>query len=49
MDLYVDKNTRECFTTSNVEALAITGLVFFCLTGIAVLGGAALLIKQNVK
>lgn len=31
--IYVDKASGSCFTTSNVEALAITGLVFTLLSG----------------
>lgn len=34
--LFIDKNTSECFTQTNAEALAITGLVFFCLVGVVV-------------
>jgi hypothetical protein len=37
LELFIDKNTDACFTQSNVEALAITGLVFFCFTGVNII------------
>lgn len=49
LQLYVDKNTHTCYTESNVEALAITGLVFFCLVGGCLVLIAVSLIKARAR
>lgn len=36
-EMYINKNTYGCYTTTNVEALAITGFTFFILTGLVLL------------
>lgn len=39
--VYVEKGEFKCFTETNVQSLAITGLVFFCLVGVCMILFAA--------
>ncbi len=49
LELYIDKNTHDCLTESNVEALAITGLVFLCLTGVTLVLAVVSVVRANVR